>query len=55
MPTKFGLVIRLQFAILAVISPERLVKAITAGFLSVVDSLDDAELRTLIKEINDAN
>jgi hypothetical protein len=55
MKTKFGLFVRLQFALLAVISPQRLVTAVTAGFLSAVDSLKDDELKLLIKEINDAD
>jgi len=55
MPTKFGLFIRLQFAMLAIVSPQRLVQAITAGFLSAVDSMQDDELRILLTEINDAN
>lgn len=55
MKIKFGLFTRLQFAFLAVISPQRLVTAITAGFLSAVDSLEDDELRMLIAEINDAD
>jgi hypothetical protein len=52
---KFSLLTRLQFALLALISPQHLVTAITAGFLSAVDSLDDDELRIFLKEINDAN
>ena len=52
---KFSLLTRLQFAFLAMISPQRLVTGITAGFLSAVDSLEDDELRALLKEINDAN
>ena len=55
MPTKFGLFIRLQFALLAIISPQRLVTAVTAGFLSAVDSMDDEELKKLVQELNDAN
>ena len=54
MKIKFGLFTRLQFAFLAVISPQRLVTAITAGFLSAVESLEDDELRMLVEEINDA-
>jgi hypothetical protein len=52
---KFSLSTRLQFALLAIISPQRLVTAITAGFLSAVDSLEDDELRMLVEEINDAD
>lgn len=52
---KFSLLTRLQFALLAIISPQRLVTAITAGFLSAVDSLEDDELRMLVEEINDAD
>lgn len=55
MKTKFGLFTRLQFALLAVISPQRLVEAVTAGFLSAVDSMDDDELETLLMELDDAN
>ena len=44
MKIKFGLYTRLQFALLAIISPQRLVTAVTAGFLSAVDSMDDEEL-----------
>lgn len=55
MPTKFGLFIRLQFALLAIVSPQRLVQAITAGFLSAVDSMEDEELKKLVQELNDAN
>ena len=32
MRVKFGLFTRLQFALLAIISPQRLVEAVTAGF-----------------------
>tara|TARA_R110001606_G_C14937186_1_gene598768 strand:- start:88 stop:384 length:297 start_codon:yes stop_codon:yes gene_type:complete len=53
--TTFGLFTRLQFALLAVISPQRLVEAVTAGFLSAVDSMDDDELETLLTELDDAN
>jgi hypothetical protein len=52
---KFSLFTRLQFALLAVISPQRLVTAITAGFLSAVDSLDDDELRMFVKDISNEN
>ena len=52
---KFSLLTRLQFEFLAMISPQRLVTAITAGFLSAVDSLEDDELRMLVAEINDAD
>ena len=55
MKIKFGLFTRPQFALLAIISPQRLVTAISAGFLSAVDSLEDDELRLLVEEINDAN
>lgn len=55
MKIKFGIYTRLQFALLAIISPQRLVQAITAGFLSAVDSLEDDELKLLIEEINDAD
>lgn len=55
MKIKFGFYTRLQFALLSIISPQRLVTAITAGFLSAVDSLEDDELRLLIEEINDAD
>jgi len=55
MPTKFGLFIRLQFALLAIVSPQRLVQAITAGFLSAVDSMEDEELKKLVQELKDAN
>jgi hypothetical protein len=37
------------------ISPQRLVTAITAGFLSAVDSLEEDELRMLVKEIINEN
>ena len=52
MKIKFSLFTRLQFAFLAIVSPQRLVTAITAGFLSAVDSLADDELRMLVEEIN---
>ena len=52
---KINLLTRLQFALLAIISPQRLVTAITAGFLSAVESLEDDELRMLVEEINDAD
>lgn len=55
MKIKFDIHTRLQFALLAIISPQRLVTAITSGFLSAVDSLEDDELRILVEEINDAN
>jgi hypothetical protein len=55
MKIKFGLYTRLQFALLAIISPQRLVTAVTAGFLSAVDSMDDEELKKLVQELNDAN
>lgn len=55
MKIKLDLFTRLQFALLAIISPQRLVTAITSGFLSAVDSLEDDELRMLLKEINNAN
>ena len=55
MKLKFGLLTSLQFAFLAIISPQRLVEAITAGFLSAVDSLEDDELRLLVEEINNEN
>tara|TARA_R110002020_G_scaffold108792_9_gene251931 strand:+ start:5701 stop:5880 length:180 start_codon:yes stop_codon:yes gene_type:complete len=53
MKTKFGLFTRLQFALLAVVSPQRLVEAVTAGFLSAVDSMEDEELEILLMELND--
>jgi hypothetical protein len=52
---KFSLLTRLQFALLAIISPQRLLTAITAGFLSAVESLEDDELRMLVKEISNEN
>ena len=52
---KFSLLTRLQFAFLAMINPQRLVTAITAGFLSAVESLEDDELRMLVKEISNEN
>jgi hypothetical protein len=55
MKIKFGLFTRLQFALLAIISPQRLVTAITSGFLSAVDSMEDDELKALVQELNDAN
>jgi len=55
MKTKFSLFTRFQLVILAIFSPARLTKAITAGFIAAVDSLDDEELRVLVKELNDAN
>ena len=55
MRIKFGLYTRLQFALLAIISPQRLVQAITAGFLSAVDSMEDEELKKLVLELKDAN
>ena len=53
MRVKFGLFTRLQFALLAIISPQRLVEAVTAGFLSAVDSMEDEELEILLMELND--
>ena len=55
MKIKFGLFTRLQFALLAIISHQRLVTAITAGFLSAVESLEDDELRMLVKDISNEN
>ena len=55
MKIKFGIYTRLQFALLAIISPQRLVQAITAGFLSAVDSMEDEELKKLVQELKDAN
>jgi len=55
MPTKFGLFIRLQFALIAIVSPQLLVQAVTAGFLSAVDSMEDEELKKLLQEMNDAS
>ena len=55
MKIKFGLFTRLQFALLAIISPQRLVTAITAGFLSAVESLEDDELRMFVKGISNEN
>ncbi len=55
MKVKFSLFTRFQFALLAIISPQRLVTAITAGFLSAVDSLEDDELRMLVEALNDAD
>lgn len=55
MKIKFGIYTRLQFALLAIVSPQRLVTAVTAGFLSAVDSMDDEELKKLVQELNDAN
>jgi hypothetical protein len=55
MKIKFGVYTRLQFALLAIVSPQRLVQAITAGFLSAVDSMEDEELKKLLQEMNDAN
>ena len=55
MKIKFGVYTRLQFVLLALFSPKRLVTAITAGFLSAVDSLEDDELKALVQEINDAD
>jgi len=52
---KFSFLTRLQFAFLAMISPQRLVTAITAGFLSAVDSMEDEELKKLVQELKDAN
>lgn len=51
--SKFGLGTRLQFALLAIISPGRLVEAVTAGFLSAVDLMKDDELRILLEKMND--
>ncbi len=55
MPTKFGFFIRLQYALLVIICPQSLVMAITASFVAATDSLEDYELRILLKEMNDAN
>jgi len=55
MKIKFGVYTRLQFALLAIISPQRLVQAVTAGFLSAVDSMEDEELKKLVQELKDAN
>jgi hypothetical protein len=55
MKIKFGVYTRLQFVLLALLSPERLVQAVTAGFLSAVDSMEDEELKKLVQELNDAN
>ena len=52
---KFSLLTRLQFAFLAMISPQLLVTAITDGFLSAFDSLEEDELRLLVKEISNEN
>jgi hypothetical protein len=55
MKIKFGIYTRFQFVLLALFSPERLVTAVTAGFLSAVDSMEDDELKALVQELNDAN
>jgi hypothetical protein len=55
MKVKFGIYTRFQFVLLALFSPERLVTAVTAGFLSAVDSMEDDELKALVQELNDAN
>ena len=52
---KFNLLARLQLAFLAMINPQCLVTAITDGFLSAVESLEDDELRMLVKEISNEN
>ena len=49
---KFSFLTRLQFAFLAMISPQRLVTAITAGFLSAVDSMEDEELKKLVQAVS---
>lgn len=55
MKNKFGIYTRFQFVLLALFSPERLVQAVTVGFLSAVDSMDDEELKKLVEELKDAN
>jgi len=44
---------RLNFALLALFSPARLILAILTGFLSAIDSLDDEELKQLLLELKD--
>ena len=48
-----GLLRRLNFALLALFSPARLILAILTGFLSAIDSLDDEELKQLLLELKD--
>jgi hypothetical protein len=55
MKIKFGIYARFTGALLALFSPERLVQAVTAGFLSAVDSMEDEELKKLVQELKDAN
>lgn len=42
---------RLVFAFLALFSPDRLVMAILSGFLSAIESLDDDQLKELVKDL----
>ena len=48
-----GLLRRLNFALLALFSPARLILAILTGFLSAIDSLGDEELKQLLLELKD--
>ena len=48
-----GLLRRLNFALLALFSPARLILAILTDFLSAIDSLDDEELKQLLLELKD--
>jgi hypothetical protein len=42
---------RLRFALMALLSPERLTLEIIKGFLEVVDLMPEDELKALIKQV----
>ena len=42
---------RLRFALMALLSPERLTLGIIKGFLEVVDLMPEDELKALIKQV----
>lgn len=43
---------RIRFALFALFSPERLTLEIIRGFIEVVDTLSDEELKALVKQVN---
>ena len=42
---------RLRFALMALLSPERLTLEIVKGFLEVVDLMPEEELQALLKQV----
>lgn len=42
---------RLRFALMALLSPDRLTLEIIKGFLEVVDSMPEEELKALLRQV----